>query len=133
MILSEDHFLSTFYEGDMTSVADYVRNSARLRAGLEETVVQLLGAGVSVVLDFAANTPDQRAWMMQIVQAAKCDHVLHFLDVPDEICRSRLHARNATGDHPFQVNDDQFDWISSHFSPPHEKEGFNVRVYPVTN
>lgn len=127
IVLSEDHLLSTIFEGDMNSVADYVRNSRRLRAGLEAHVVDLLQGGMSVVLDFAANTPEQRAWMRAIIQKSDCAHVLHYLDVPEEICRARLQARNTSGQHPFEVNEEQFDWITSHFVPPHEKEGFAVR------
>lgn len=129
ILLSEDAFMSTFYEGDMKNLQDYVRNSARLRVGLNDLVVSLLTRQQSVVLDFAANTPDQRAWMMQIITAANCPHVLHYLEVPDEVCRARLHARNASGNHPFQVSDEQFDWITEHFVPPHEAEGFQVRIY----
>ena len=126
VLLSEDQLLSTLYEGDMNAVADYVRNSARLRAGLLPHVIDLLSSGLSVVLDFAANTPEQRHWMRQIIDGSGCDHRLHYLDVSDDVCRARMHARNASGEHPFQVNDEQFDWITSHFSPPHEREGFEV-------
>ena len=126
VLLGEDQLLSTLYEGDMNTLADYMRNSARLRAGMLPHVVDLLGCGLTVVLDFAANTPEQRHWMRQIIDTAGCPHRLHYLAVPDDICRARLHARNASGTHPFQVSDEQFDWITSHFVPPHETEGFTV-------
>ena len=129
VLLSEDNLLSTLYEGDMNTLADYVRNSARLREGLLSHIVELLNAGLSVVLDFAANTVDQRHWMRRIIDASGCLHTLHFLDVPNEICRARMHTRNARGEHPFQPNDEQFDWITDHFVPPHEREGFEVSIY----
>ncbi|MCW9044550.1 MAG: ATP-binding protein, partial [Pseudopelagicola sp.] len=128
--LSEDTLLATLYEGEMKDVSDYVRNSARLRVGLADHVVSLLRAGTTVVLDFAANTPDQRAWMMEIAKDANCPHLLHYLDVPDEVCRARLKARNATGDHPFAVTDEQFDWITAHFLAPDPSEGFTIKSYP---
>ncbi|WP_127112009.1 AAA family ATPase [Shimia sediminis] len=128
--LSEDTLLAALYEGEMKNVSDYVRNSARLRAGLTNHVVSLLQAGTNVVLDFAANTADQRAWMIEIVKSAKCQHLLHFLDVPDEVCRARLKARNVSGDHPFSVTDEQFNWITAHFLAPDPSEGFIIRSYP---
>ena len=129
ILLSEEQLLSTLYDGDMNEVTDYVRNSARLRAGLLSHVCGLLNTGFSVVLDFAANTPDQRHWMSQIIEQSRCPHILHYLDVSDVICLARMHARNARGDHPFQPTDEQFDWITSHFVPPHETEGFEVQHY----
>lgn len=129
ILLSEDQLLSTLYEGDMNEVTDYVRNSARLRTGLLPHVSELLNTGLSVVLDFAANTPDQRDWMRQIIEQSGCPHILHYLDVSDDICRARMHDRNARGNHPFQPTDEQFDWITSHFVPPHETEGFEVQPY----
>jgi hypothetical protein len=71
----------------MASVADYVACSARLRDAVGPDVVNLLTAGVSVVLDFPANTLINRAWMKGLFEAAGADHQLHYLDVADEVCR----------------------------------------------
>jgi len=59
-------------------------------------------------------------------------HPLHFLDVPDEVCRARMHARNRAGDHKFALTDDQFAEITSYFEPPGESEGFYVVRYAIT-
>ncbi|WP_372885671.1 AAA family ATPase [Shimia sp.] len=133
VVLGEDALLSGLYGPQMQTLPDYMRYSARLRAAIEGHVVALLRNGCSVVLDFAANTPDTRAWMRSIIDAADCDHALHFLDVPDEVCRARLKARNAAGTHPFQVDDEQFDWITAHFVTPTVEEGFEIRTYPFEN
>jgi len=128
--LSEDLLLSELFGDQMQTLTDYVRFSERLRTGLTDHVVALLTNGCSVVLDFAANTPETRAWMTMLIAKSGCDHQLHLLDVSDAVCRARLHARNAKGDHPFQVDDDQFDWITRHFVAPLPNEGFNIRRYP---
>jgi predicted kinase len=58
--------------------------------------------------------------------------VLHWLDVPDEVCRERLHRRNAEGTHDFAgVSDVQFDLITSRFEPPAPEEGLEVVRVPV--
>jgi len=59
-------------------------------------------------------------------ERAGAPHALHLLDVPDEVCKARLRARNAAGDHPFETSDAEFDQISRHFVAPTADEGFDV-------
>ena len=51
------------------------------------------------------------------------------LDVPDEVCKQRLRARNAGGEHQFQVSDAEYEQFTAHFVPPGAEEGFNVIVH----
>ncbi|APA67892.1 AAA family ATPase [Janthinobacterium sp. 1_2014MBL_MicDiv] len=124
--ISEDSLLAQLYPGQIASLADYVACAARLRAAIAPLALQMLQAGVSVVLDFPANTPASRAWMRELFQQAGTPHVLHYLDVPDEQCKARLRQRNASGLHPFSTSDAQFDDITRHFVPPEASEGFHV-------
>ncbi|WP_418125252.1 AAA family ATPase [Variovorax sp. 160MFSha2.1] len=126
VLISEDTWLAALYPGEIHELPDYVRRAGRLKKAMAEHVVALLGAGVSVVLDFPANTVASRQWMRGIFEAAGTAHVLHFLDVPDEVCKARLRARNASGMHPFETTDAQFDLIGSHFAAPSPEEGFDV-------
>lgn len=129
VLVSEDAWLAALYGDRMATGADYMHFAAKLRGILAPHVADLLSAGVSVVLDFPANTLDQRMWMRDLVQQAGTDHVLHHLDVPDDICLARLHARNAAGDHPFAVTDAQFHAFTKHFAPPTAEEGFNIVMH----
>ncbi len=129
VVVSEDAWLAELFGPDMSTLADYVRFSARLRAAMTPHISALLRSGVSVVLDFGANTLESRAWLHDILKDSGCDHVLHFLDVSPETCLARLHARNAAGSHPFAVTDEQFYRITAHFTPPDPTEGFSVRRY----
>jgi len=126
VLISEDTWLAALYPGEIHELPDYVRRAGRLKKAMAEHVVALLGAGVSVVLDFPANTVASRQWMRGIFEAAGTAHALHFLDVPDEVCKARLRARNASGTHPFETTDAQFDLIGSHFAVPSPEEGFDV-------
>lgn len=126
IVISEDFWLSRLFGPEMSDVADYVRCSTRLREAVGPHVKNLLRIGVSVVLDFPANTPTIRHWMRTLFEEAGADHRLHFLDVPDEICKARLRARNAAGAHDFAASDAQFDQITRYFVPPSEEEGFTV-------
>jgi predicted kinase len=132
VLLSEDHWLSRLYKDELQSVADYVRCSSRLRDAMGGHVETLLKAGLSVVLDFPANTPANRRWMRSLFENAGADHRLHFLDVPDEVCKARLQQRNAGGTHDFVVNDAEFEAITRFFVPPSEQEDFETTVYRET-
>lgn len=127
MLISEDFWLKRLFGEEMKEVADYVRVAARLRVPMGAHVAELLEAGMDVVLDFPANTKANRAWMKGIAEAAGARAILHWLDVPDEVCRARLRDRNAQGEHDFAgVTDAQFDLITSYFQPPEAEEGLEV-------
>jgi predicted kinase len=129
LLISEDHWTSKLFAGDLKTINDYVRLSARLRAAMGPHVVDILQRGLSVVLDFPANTVTQRDWMRSLIAQAKVGHELHLLDVPDATCKQRLEVRNASGSHPFQVSDADYDLFTSYFVPPAPGEGFNVIVH----
>lgn len=129
VIVSEDDWLSRLFGSEMASVEDYIRCAAKLRAATAPHVVALLKEGVSVVLDFPANTLANRAWMRGISEAAGAAHRLHWLDVPDEVCRTRLRRRNAAGAHEFAATDAQFDQITAYFVQPTAEEGLEIVVH----
>ncbi len=126
LLISEDHWTSTLFADDLKTIEDYGRLSARLRAAMAPHIVDILRQGLSVVLDFPANTVRQRAWMRSLIAEAKVSHELHHLDVPNEICKQRLRRRNAEGRHQFQVSDAEFEQFTAHFVPPGPDEHFNV-------
>lgn len=130
VLLSEDAWLSTLYGDQMQSGADYVRFSAKLRAAMGPHVAALLSAGVTVVLDWPANTVETRAWMRGILDTTGAEHRLHVLTTPDEVCLARMHARNRAGAHPFAVTEAQFERFSKHFVPPTPEEGFTLVMHP---
>ena len=129
VVISEDKWTAPLFGAEMATVADYVRCAAKLRAAMGPHVLDLLKAGVSVVMDYPANTLANRAWMKGIAEQAGAAHVLHWLDVPDEVCRARMHKRNAAGGHEFAPTDAHFDLITSHFVPPSAGEGLEIVVH----
>lgn len=127
--ISEDAWLACLYKDEQKTIDDYARNSSRLREAMGDHVVELLRAGLSVVLDFPANTPASRRWMRSLFERAGAFHRLHFLDVPDEVCKARLRARNALGTHAFNTSDAEFDLFTRYFVPPSADEGFAVAFH----
>jgi len=132
LLISEDAWLSCLYKDEQKTIDDYVRNSRRLREVMGDHVVALLQAGLSVVLDFPANTPASRQWMRSLFEQAGASHRLHFLNVPDDVCKARLGARNAAGTHAFNATDAEFDLFTSYFVPPAADEGFVIETYRPT-
>ena len=127
--ISQDRWLSRLYPDELKTIPDMIKYSARLREAMSGHIADLLRAGLSVVLDFPANRTDWRRWMLDVAEEAGAPHILHFLDVPDEVCRARLKSRNAGGKHEYSVSDEQFDLIVARFQPPGEEEGLNVLVH----
>lgn len=126
ILICEDVWLSSLYPDEIQSLPDYVTRARRLKSVLTNHIMDLLHNGVSVVLDFPFNTPETRAWGLALANAAGSDHQLHYLDVSDEICKARLRARNASGEHPYQTTDAQFDEITRYFVVPTAAEGLVI-------
>ena len=129
LLITEDHWTSNLFSDDLRTIDDCARYSARLRAAMGPHVVDILQQGLSIVLDFPANTVSNRNWMRSLITRANVAHELHLVDVPDIICKQRLRERNASGKHPFQVSEVEYDLFTSYFVPPAPSEGFNVVVH----
>jgi predicted kinase len=129
VLISEDHWNSNLFADELKGIEDYSRLSRKLRNAMGPHVVSLLKVGLSVVLDFPANTLVTRDWMRGIFEEANAAHELHLLDLPDETCKRRLLARNAAGEHPFRASDAEYDLFTRYFVPPTPDEGFNVIVH----
>ena len=130
VLISEDIWLVRLFGDQMKTFEDYIRVSRKLKSVVGPLAIDLLGAGQSVVLDFQANTKDGRKWFRSVLEQAKSEHVLHFVDTPNEICLQRIFKRNVErpeGSH--QLTEDDFRHVSSFFQAPSGEEGFNVRVH----
>jgi len=126
LVIAMDDWMSTLYPTENQTIEDFGRLSARLRAAMGPHVVALLRHGLSVVLDFPANTVMWRSWMRSLITESGAAHELHWLDVPDAVCKQRLRQRNAAGDHPYEVSDEDYDLFMRNFVPPNPDEGFHV-------
>ena len=129
VLISEDQWNATLFPDEIKTIEDYTKYSSRVRAVLGPHVVSLLKAGLSVVLDFQANTVAVRRWMRMLIDGSGAAHELHFLDIPDETCKRRLRERNAAGEHPYQVSDADYELFTRYFVPPMPDEGFNIVVH----
>ncbi len=67
--------------------------------------------------------------MRTLFEDARCAHQLHYLDVPDQVCKARLRRRNESGEHEFIVSNEEFDLFTTYFIPPSLDEAFEVVVH----
>lgn len=127
VLIVQDDLLDALYPGEIRDIADFSRCSSRLRDALAPHVSDLLSKGISVVLDFPANTTAQRAWFRGILERAKVEHELHFVDASDALCKSQLRQRSShlPPGTPWTREAD-FDAITAYFQPPTNAEGFNL-------
>ncbi len=132
VLIGEDFWMATLYPGEVLTLEDYSKRSARLCAAMGPHIVDLLRRGLSVVLDFQANTRPRRAWMRGIVEQSGAAHKLHHLDMSDEVCLARLHRRNDAGTHQYKVSDAEFAQFTRYFVPPAADEGLEIVVHRVT-
>ncbi|MFC5438383.1 AAA family ATPase [Rhodanobacter umsongensis] len=126
VLLSEDDLLRDLYPGGVTDLGSYVTLSGRIKRALADHICALLRQGISVVLDFPANTAAQRAWFRKLIESSGVSHQLHYLDVPNDTCRHQLRERRArNGSDPLQ-DDATFDALLAHFAAPTPEERFTV-------
>ena len=86
--------------------------------------------GTSVVIDFHGNTKKQQAWFRTLFEHADVAHELHFIDVPDDLCKRQLKDRSQhlpVGS-PWTTDAD-LDAITAYFEAPAAEERFNVIRY----
>jgi predicted kinase len=129
LLITMDHWMPLLFPTENRTIEDFARLSARLRAAMGPHVVDILRHDLSVVLDFPANTVSWRSWMRSLITEADVAHELHVLDVPDAICKGRLRRRNADGEHPYQISEENYELFTSYFVPPEPGEGFNIVLH----
>ena len=125
-LLSEDVLLRDLYPNEITDLNSYVSFSGRVKQALSAHICSLLRNGVSVVLDFPANTVGQRVWFRELIHSSGAAHELHFVDVPDDVCKKQLRERNLTGAGDPLQDEATFDLLSTYFVPPALEESFTV-------
>lgn len=127
MLFGEDAFLAALYPDEVHDLDDYRLRSSRLKDALRPHIVDLLRRGVSVVMDFPANTVRQRQWLRGLIDESAASHELHYLVATDEACKARL-ARRAVEQPERSATDtpQMFDLVTAYFRPPTDDEGFEV-------
>ena len=130
ILICEDLWLSKLIGEQIHSFEDYLKYAERLKAVLFPHVKSLLRSGLSVVMDFPANTVRQRQWFKDLYSAAGAKHCLHFVEASDALCLRQLDKRNREKPEGSKVmSEAEFTAITAYFQPPSSEEGFTTRSY----
>ncbi|SJK83875.1 AAA family ATPase [Halomonas elongata] len=134
VLISEDLWLSKLFPDEISGFQDYLNCSARLRSAIGQHVQGLLREGISVVFDFAGNTPQERAWAKSLCGQGRAQCVLHYLEASDELCKLQLLRRNEQRPEGSQVTTvGDFDSITKYFVPPSPNEGLKVQSHDAAS
>jgi predicted kinase len=127
ILLVEDYLLAQLYPGEIIDIQSYIKYSRRLKVAIAPHIIDLLAKGLSVVLDFPANTVEQRKWFRQLFESARTSHQLYFIDATDDLCKQQLKIRSKDPSKASAFdNDAVFEEITKYFQPPSADEGFNI-------
>lgn len=126
VLLSEDEFLRRLYPQEVVDLAAYVALSGRIKLALTDHICELLRHGVSVVLDFPANTAGQRAWFRQLIEQSGATHRLHYVVASNDTCKRQLKQRRASNPDDTLQDEATFDALLAYFTEPGSEERFAV-------
>lgn len=130
ILFCEDDILKTLYPNEINTISKYVMYSKRLKVMLKGHIVEMLKQGNNIVLDFPANTKEQRRWFRGVFEEAWVKHTLHLIDKDDDICKRQLsyRSKDLPKGLPF-TTEKEFNMITAYFEEPHESEKFNIARY----
>lgn len=109
---------------------DYDRFYLGMRGVIASAALQFLNRGISVVLDFGG-TRGHWDWLRSLAESANADVEIHRLNIPLEIRRERVKARNSDPDAVFQFSDEEFDSMPKDSTTPEARPG--LRIIEVTH
>ena len=127
VLLAQDDFLARLFPGEVVDIPSFLKYSTRIQEALAPHICSLLSLGLAVVLDFPGNTRTQRAWFRELIERSGADHELHFIDLPDDVCKRQLQQRSkAYPPGTRWTTDAEFDAITAYFEQPGADEGLNL-------
>ena len=129
VLISEDEWLSTLYPSQIASFNDYLHYSSLLKPLVKAHVVNILKTGTDVVMDFPANTVNQRKWFKELIAEANAPNELIYLKVSNDICLRQIEKRRIEiPERAAYDTESMFNEVTKYFQEPDQSEGFNVRV-----
>ena len=129
VLISEDEWLSKLYPNQITSFDDYLHYSSLLKPLVKSHVLDILKAGTSVVMDFPANTVNQRKWFKELIIEANAQNELIYLNVSNDVCLRQIEKRRVEQpERAIYDTESMFLEITKYFQEPDQSEGFNLQV-----
>ncbi len=129
VLISEDEWLEALYPNQISSFEDYLKYSGQMKPLVRSHVAEILKTGTNVVMDFPANTLNQRQWFRDLLSEAGCPHELIYLKASDSLCITQIAQRRT--ERPSRAafdTEEIFQFVTKYFHEPQPNEGFNTTV-----
>lgn len=129
VLISEDAWLESLYPKQISTFEDYLKFSSQIKPLVQSHVLDILKTGTNVVMDFPANTFNQRLWFKDLISEAGCPHELIYLKASDALCIKQIAQRRI--EQPARATFDteaMFHHVKKYFQEPTHNEGFNTIV-----
>lgn len=121
-----DEWMATLFMMDAPSpiVLDWaLPRTQRCEQQIWSVARQLVEHGTDVVLELGFFTREQRARVRGLAEAAGIAVEAHLLEVPREVRRERVRARNrGSATLTVEVDDAMFDWAEGYYEPLDDSE-----------
>jgi len=125
---SIDPWMQTLYGADYNpEIHDFTwleERTKRCRTQMQKIAELLINQDINIILDFGFGDIKLRKFYREWAISLGANVSLHFLDIPTEERRKRVHIRNKEKGltFAFEVTDEMFDYIEPMFIPPSEDE-----------
>ena len=125
---SIDPWMQTLYGDDYDSQKHnfewLIERTERCKTQMRQIAQSLILQGVNVIFDFGFGDKESRKYYREWAFSQGVEISLHFLDVPVEERRARVHKRNQekSDTFAFEVTDEMFDYVETMFTPPSDEE-----------
>jgi len=118
---------SADYDPKMHSFDWLIERTERCNTQIRQIAELLIKQGINIILDFGFADVESRKFYREWPASHGANVSVHFLDIPVEERRKRLHKRNEERGETFmfEVTDEMFDYVESMFVPPSEEELIN--------
>jgi predicted kinase len=107
-----------------------LERTARCEAQMWAVADDLVARGIDVVFDIGLSRREHRDRFRARASQTAAAIKMHFLDVPRDTRRARIHARNAARSGPYavEVSDEMFDWMEQWFEQPSDDELYGAMI-----
>ncbi len=134
VLISEDDWLAAHYPKQINSFDDYISLSRQVKPFIKQHIQHLLRVGCTVVMDFPANTRQQRRWFLTLCSELGCEHQLVYVNLSDQQCLSQIAKRRSEQPERTQFDTEaMFHHVSKYFEAPTDEEGLNIVSLATTN
>ena len=127
VLISEDEWLARHYPEQIHDFADYLKYAKQIKPFIYAHIVQILGAGANVVMDFPANTKRQRQWFVKLCNDHGFEHQMAYVDCSDAQCLQHIEKRRLENPERAKFDTKEiFYQVSQYFEPPEDAEEINT-------